>query len=133
MIEKHLPRSILEKAIKSGNEFGWKESDFSSVIDSAIQNRLSIIGGQVQYVFPDGTCELYWLSYDRTEREKNEEWIHFCNRSAKECIDQFKIITSKNINEEAIENFTFLALKKEEGIDIENFKCFIIYFEEEGK
>ena len=55
MIEKKLPKHILEKSIKSGNEYGWKEADVIDAINSAVENGLAIIGGQIQFVFEDGT------------------------------------------------------------------------------
>ncbi len=33
--EERLPKSILDKAIKSTNEFGWRQEDFLEVIEAA--------------------------------------------------------------------------------------------------
>jgi hypothetical protein len=81
-LEQRLPISILDKAIKSTNEFGWIQEDFSEVIKAARNAQLAVIGGQVQYVLPDGTCELYWLSYDPADRQINEPWLAYCDRTA---------------------------------------------------
>ncbi|WP_281541579.1 hypothetical protein [Maribacter aestuarii] len=72
--EKYLPTKILQKAILSGEEYGWKRTDFREVIDKAVEVGLGIIGGQVQYKFADGTCELYWHKYDTTGRKSRESW-----------------------------------------------------------
>ena len=56
--EKYLPAEILQKAILSGKEYGWKRHDFREVLEKAVKVGLGIIGGQVQFKLPDGTCEL---------------------------------------------------------------------------
>jgi len=133
MIEEKLPKHILEKAIKSGNEYGWKEIDAIDVINAAVENGLAIIGGQIQFIFEDGTCELYWLSYDSSNRFKNENWLDYSKRTAKESIEKLTKIVSRNIESEALDNFDFLKDKKSKGIEIyENMIC-ILYFEEENK
>ena len=113
--EQRLPKSILDKAIKSINEFGWRQEDFLEVIEAAKQTHLAIIGGQVQYVLPDGTCELYWLSYDPTDRQLNETWLTYCDRTANECLEKFnKLIATTDIEKEAL-TFPFLSDKKKNG------------------
>ena len=131
MIEKKLPKHILEKSIKSGNEYGWKEADVIDAINSAVENGLAIIGGQIQFVFEDGTSELYWLSYDSSKRFKNEDWLEYTKRTADESIEKLKKIVSRNIESEAVENFDFLKEKKSKGIEIYNNMVCILYFEEE--
>src|SRR5580693_7675601 len=88
--ELKLPEYLLEKAIKSGNEYGWKKADVLEVIETARQIRMGTIGGQVQYVWPDATCELYWLSYDSEDRKDKENWAEYCDRTAFECSEKFK-------------------------------------------
>ena len=127
--EKRLPETILKKAIKSGNEFGWRQADFIETIETARKLKLGIVGGQVQYVLSDGTCELYWLAYDPAERQPEEDWIKYCNRTADETINKFKeLITKTDFEKEALTSFDFLKDKKEKGINIENNRVFIIYF-----
>ena len=127
--ERRLPETILNKAIKSGNEFGWRQPDFIETILTARRLKLGIVGGQVQYVFPDGTCELYWLTYDPTERQPGEAWTAYCNRTADEAIDKFKdLVTKTDFEEEALTSFEFLRDKKSKGINLEDYKTFIIYF-----
>ena len=126
--ERRLPETILNKAIKSGNEFGWRQTDFIETIETARKLKMGIVGGQVQYVFPDGTCELYWLSYDSNERQADEDWIKYCNRTADETIKEFEdLITSTDFEKET-SSFDFLRDKKARGVNIEDNKVFIIYF-----
>jgi hypothetical protein len=126
--EKRLPETILRKAIKNGNEFGWRQTDFIETIETARKLKLGIVGGQVQYVLPDGTCELYWLAYDPAERQTGENWIKYCNRTADETINKFKDLISKTDFEKEALTFDFLKDKKDKGVNIEDYKFFIVYF-----
>jgi hypothetical protein len=129
--ESRLPKTILDKAIKSGDEFGWRKADFLEVIESARQLKMAIVGGQVQYPLPDGTCELYWLSYDPAPRRENENWLNYCNRTAEESIAKFeKLISGTDIEKEALDSFEFLKNKKASGININDFLTFVLYFDD---
>jgi hypothetical protein len=128
----NIPKKILDKDVLSGNEFGCRQSDFADIIETARQNSLAISGGQVQYAFPDGTYELYWLSYDTADKKADETWSAYCDRTAKECLEKFNsLILTTNIEKEALKNFKFLQDKKQSGVDINNFLTFIIYFDNE--
>jgi hypothetical protein len=130
-VESKLPISILNKAVKSGMEFGWKQSDFLEVIEIARQLKIAIMGGQVQYLLPEGTCELYWLAYDPTPRKQNETWTDYCDRTAHECKEKFnKLIMQTDIEKEAISSFDFLKNKKAKGVDISDYLTFILYFDD---
>ena len=126
--EKRLPETILKKAIKSGYEYGWRQTDFIETIETARKLKMGIVGGQVQYILPDGTCELYWLTYDPTERQTGEDWNKYCNRTADETINKFKDLISKTDFEKEALTFDFLRDKKSKGINIEDYKTFIVYF-----
>lgn len=130
-IEYKLPVDLLEKSIQSGSEYGWRQADVLDVIEAARKLQLAIEGGLVQYVFEEGTCELYWLHYFTDEIKKGENWNAYCNRTAREASEKFKkIVSGKDIGKEALENFELARQKSEEGIDIENHKLFIISFED---
>lgn len=128
--EKRLPETILKKAIRSGNEFGWRQTDFIETIETARNLKLGIVGGQVQYVLPDGTCELYWLAYDPTERQLGEDWIKYCNRTADETIKKFQDLITKTDFDKEASSFDFLRDKKSKGVDIDDYKIFIVYFDD---
>lgn len=129
--ERRLPKTILDKAIKSKNEFGWTQNDFLEVVETARQNFIAIVGGQIQYVLKDGTCELYWLNYDPDKRQLNEDWLTYCNRTAQECIDKFtKLISTIDIEKEAFTSFEFLADKMKSGVNINDYLTFILYFDD---
>lgn len=129
--ENKLPVSLLEKSIKSGTEYGWRQNDFLEVVEAARALQIAIEGGQVQYLFDEGTCELYWLHYYTDEIKKGESWVAYCNRTARECSEKFKkIIQERDIRKEAIDSFNLVKEKSEEQIDLDGHKLFIISFEE---
>jgi len=126
--EYRLPKHIRERAIESGNELGWKQQDFKNVVEAARQVPMAVVGGQVQYVFNDGICELYWLSYDPDERQENEDWIAYCNRTANQVNQKFdKLINQTDFEREA-QTFEFLKEKKNKGVHIDEHKIFVICF-----
>ena len=132
IIENRLPVDLLEKSIKSGTEYGWRQNDFLEVVEAARKLHIAIEGGQIQYVFEEGTCELHWLHYYTNEIKKGENWTNFCNRTAKECSEMFnQIISKRNIEKEALDNFSLVKEKLKEGVVLENHKLFIISFEDQ--
>lgn len=127
--EKYLPTEILQKAIVSRKEYGWKRTDFRKVINKAVEVGLGIIGGQVQFKLPEGTCELYWHKYDTIERKQGESWIDYCKRTKEECLNQFeKLPTDSELIKEGIESFDFLKQKSKTNTNIGDFLIFILYF-----
>ena len=129
--EERLPFEILNKAIISGKEYGWRQSDVLQVFDAAVAIPMAIIGGQVQYKFQDGICELYWLSYDSSKRQPGEKWPAYCERTKIESTRKFSEIINHTDFEKAAENFDFLIKKLKAGINIEEYKLFIIYFNDD--
>jgi hypothetical protein len=127
--ELRLPKHLLDIAVRSGNEYGWHYADALNVIEAALWLQIAITGGQVQYKLPNGTCELYWLSYDVDERKANEDWIAYCQRAASECIDRINKVIETNIELQALE-FQILRDAQNEGIQIDQFKIFILYFDD---
>jgi len=129
-IENMLPVALLEKSIQSGSEYGWRQDDVLEVIEAARKLQIAIEGGLVQYLFEEGTCELHWLHYFTDEIKKGENWVNYCNRTAKEASDKFrKIISGKDIKKEAMESFELVRIKASEPIDVDQHKIFIISFE----
>ena len=125
--EKYLPAEILQKAILSGKEYGWKRHDFREVLEKAVKVGLGIIGGQVQFKLPDGTCELYWHKYDTTERKSGENWKEYCQRTKEECLSRFeKLPTDNELIKEGIESFDILKEKSKNKLS--DFLIFILYF-----
>jgi hypothetical protein len=130
--EQMLPENILLSAIRSGNEYGWREEDVFDAIEAARENGIATIGGQAQFVFPDGTCELYWADYDSTQRKSSESWASYVRRSAGECIVGLKnLLKTKDLVEEGKNKFEFLREKEKAGANIRDHLVFIVYFDVE--
>ena len=127
--EKYLPPEILQKAIVSGKEYGWRRTDFNEVIDKAVEVGLGIIGGQVQFKLPDGTCELHWHKYDTKERKTGENWTDYCQRTKDECLRQFEDLPTNNeLIKEGIKSFDYLNEKSKTDIKLRDYLIFILYF-----
>jgi hypothetical protein len=125
------PENIYKKIIKHNNEYGCRQDDFIEILNFAKNVPMACIGGQVQYIFENATCELYWINYVSNKREENEKWVDYCNRSNNECIKIFEdIIKTINFNEEAANFNPYLKEKIEKGYDIEKNKIFILYFDD---
>ncbi len=128
--EHLLSAELLDKAIRSGNEYGWSFEDLPTVLAHARTRGLAVIGGQVQFALPDGTCELYWQNVDSSPRLQGESWISFVERSHEEVRQGLdRLPEPEPLVAEGIENFSFLEAKARAGIDLKQFLCFICYFE----
>ena len=127
--QKYLPNEILLKSTISGKEHGWKREDFNEAVAYAVKAGLAVVGGQVQFRLPDGTCELYWRKYDTNERVAGEGWTSYSNRTKQECLKQFNALpANQELIKEGIENFEFLREKAEQGVNLEDYLIFILYF-----
>ena len=129
-IEHRLPVALLEKSIQSGSEYGWRQEDFLEVVEAARNLKIAIEGGQVQYLFEEGVCELTWLHYYTQELKAGENWVNYCNRTAKECSDKFNQIIKGNIEKDALNNFSLMKVMLDNGAVLEDHKLFIISFED---
>ena len=128
-----LSPTLLETAIHSGQELGWRKEQFPGVLKRAAAEGLACIGGQFQWVFPDGTCEAYWLNADASPRQAGETWSKFVARCEQQVLDGFSRLVSKvNFDAEA-DNFEFLKIKRAQGVPIAEHLLFVAYFDNEDK
>ena len=64
-------------------------------------------------------------------RLKDNQDESYCNRTADEVINKFKdLVTLTDFEKEALTSFDFLRDKKSKGINIEDYKTFIVYFDD---
>lgn len=132
--EEKLPSEILQLAIHSGQEYGWRTEDVLATIEAARDAGLATLGGQVQFVFPDATAELYWLHYDPEERQFGEPWRNYVARSAMACqAGIWHILSHDDIVEEGKRIFPLLQLKEAEGVDLAAHLVFLVYFVDEAE
>ena len=96
MSEEFLPVNIRQKAnVSPGGEYVWQIGDFETVILAAKGARLASLGGQAQFILPEGTCEMYWVKYDSESRKSNESWEAYVHRSADEVLEKFRSMVTK--------------------------------------
>lgn len=126
--EQQLPPDVLAKAVMSGREYGWRRADIAAAIAAAPSVGLANVGGEVQFVLPDGTCELYWLGFGCADRVPEEPWDTYVSRSTKETLASLDKTLSHDLIKAGIENFTILREKHEHGVDLEQYLLFVAYF-----
>lgn len=133
MNEELLPSTVLEKAKLSGNEYAWRKDDFESVVIAAKTAGLACIGGQPQFIFPDGICELYWINYDSESRNQDESWNEYVERSATEVLTEFRRMLAEIDFVKEAAQLTFIRDKMmRDEINPIDHLWFIGYFEANG-
>jgi hypothetical protein len=127
--EERLPDDVRAKAVCSGREYGWRRKDIFEAIEGARRVGLASLGGQVQLVFPDGTCELYWLNYDPTDRRVDENWRDYAQRSCLETATALhRLLETTDIVSEARKSFTLVRTKERTGTNLDDHVLFVCYF-----
>lgn len=133
--EELLPQTVLSKASIRGKEYAWQKDDVKEAILAARQQNLATLGGEVQFRIPNGTCELYWLSFDPADKSDSEIWQDYVARSASECMTNIdRLRNTTDFEKLGKENFRVLH-NIAETEDIGIYLCFVLYFvtEEEYK
>ncbi len=131
-VEERLPKEILHLASLLGNEYAWKPRDIPPVFRAAQRANLAVVGGQLQFRLPDATCELYWIQFKSSPKHSEETWSEFVQRSVAECSSQFSQLTEKyDFVTEGINAFASLRRIKDSGTDVNEYVCFVVYFDEQ--
>jgi hypothetical protein len=131
MCEHLLPPAVLSRASLRGNEYAWPLAAVEEAVRVAAACGLANLGGQAQFRIPDGTCELYWLSLDSGERHSDETWGSYVTRSAVEVLAQFAALRDRtDFIKEAL-RWPVLAQLHAEGVDLNQYLCFVLYFDPE--
>jgi hypothetical protein len=115
-----LPPDITQGAALRGNEYGWTVSSFPNALAKAETVGYACPGGQFQFRLDDGgTCEMYWLEADSSEREEGESWADYVRRSCSDVLQRFQRLVSEtdfgketsnwNIQIDPMRNLVFVA------------------------
>lgn len=123
-----LPSHLLALAVPSGNEFGWRSSDFLMVLRSAAAEGFACLGGQFQWVLPDGRCEPYWLNADASPRQPGESWTTYVHRTEAEVAEGFEFLLRTTDFDTEVEKWQYLKEKKAQGVPVNDYLVFIAYF-----
>jgi len=134
--QKYLPPSLLMKGNLSGNEYAWPISDIPEVIETARKLGLVSVGGQLQFRFPRGTCECYWVEVD-TYKEVDLDipnWQERVERSAEAATVGFeRLLAQYDFIAEGREAFSKAFEEYEaEGRDAADVMCFVWYLKAQG-
>jgi hypothetical protein len=130
--ETLLPKAIRSAACRSDSEWGWPPESIPLVIDAAEKVGLLNVGGQLQFLMPEGTCECYWVEVDPLRDEpKGLAWPERVARAANTARQQMADVSRRyDFIEEGRKAFADLfAAYEAAGGDLRDRMCFIWYFE----
>jgi hypothetical protein len=130
--EPKLPVEILARATRSGKEYAWPVEYIPRVIEAARQADLLNVGGQLQFILPDATCELYWLDIDTFKLvPETLPWSERVERTAVEAAIAFnKLRTERDFVSEGRKEFADHLTKFEKaGGDLSEVMRFVWYVE----
>ncbi len=134
---KHvLPAHILDQATLRGNEYAWPVSDIPMVIEAARSANLVNIGGQLQFRFPDATCECYWVEVDTYRTVPTDlPWLERVSGTAAAAVSQFQLLREKSdfIAEGRLGFARYLDAFEMKGGDLNEIMCFVWYVRSEEK
>jgi hypothetical protein len=123
-----LPEELAAGAVISGNEYGWPLSLFPETARCAEALGYACLGGQFQFLTPVGTCEMYWLAADSSDRKSTESWDSYCRRSNAEVLDKFSTIVSETDFLAEAAKWEVLEVEIERGLDVLATLVFVAYF-----
>ena len=130
--ESQLSTEVLELAVWSGREIGWRAADIGRALADARDRQLAVAGGQVQFVLPDGTWELYWQNYEATGREAGEPWLDYVSRSHEEVRLMLDHLPApEELAADGIATFPLLGEKVARGLRLEDYLVYVCHFESE--
>lgn len=134
--EMLLPDPVVSAACRSDNEWGWQPETIPLVIDEAEKLSLLNVGGQLQFLMPEATCECYWVEVNALDGEPDGlTWAERVARSATAARQQMVDISRRyNFIEEGRKAFpdTFAAFEATGG-NVRDCMCFIWYLEAERR
>lgn len=84
-----LPAELLAKAHITTTYPVWRTADIPHVIAYLRTHSVGILGGNVQFHFPGGIYDMYWLGFDAKPHAPTEPWEDYVERSARESLTRF--------------------------------------------
>ncbi|TCV68627.1 hypothetical protein [Neorhizobium sp. S3-V5DH] len=133
--EISLPEKLRENGRLRGNEWAWPVCDIPAVIEAARLAGLVSIGGQLQFRFPEATCELYWIGVDTFPFISSDlAWRERVEKTAVVALSQFRAL-QKDCDFLAEGQSSFgqhLDSYRAGGGDPRDAMCFVWYLEATG-
>jgi hypothetical protein len=94
--ERHLPAELLKRASYDGRECAWRVADIPLVIEAARALNMVSIGGQLQFRFPNATCEVYSMEVQPfCQMAPRLSWNERVAESARFALRQFTDLLSR--------------------------------------
>ncbi len=94
--ETLLPPQLLQRATLRGREHAWPISDIPALIEAARYAHLLNLGGQLQFRFPDATCECYWVEVaPLKDLPPNLSWAERIDRAAQIAREDFSALQKR--------------------------------------
>lgn len=109
-----------------------KFDEFAKLAKKLNEKGISILGAQVQYRVPGGTCDMYWRTVDLSEKKLLESRKNFLKRNLSEAISSIETNFLSKVNEidkDAIESFKFLEESVKKGVNIRDYRVLEVYVE----
>lgn len=134
--EMLLSAVLRSAACRSGTEWGWRPDMMALVIDEAETASLLNIGGQLQFLLPEGTCECHWIEVDALADEpEGLTWAERVARAASVARQKMAELGRRYdfINEGRKAFAAPFAAYEAYGGDVRDRMCFIWYLEAEQR
>lgn len=95
--ELFLPHDLLERAFVRGNSYAWSIADVPLVLEAARKANLINLGGDLQFRFPEGICECYWVGLHGSGEvgDTSLSWNERVNISADSDLAEFRDLLAK--------------------------------------
>jgi len=112
-----LPQQLTTGAVLRDKEYAWELSAFPLALEHARRTGYACLGGQFWIVLPDNSLyELFWLEANATDRQTDEPWQDFVERSCGEVLGSFNALVSQTDFVKEARSFTSL-----ESLTVEDF------------
>jgi hypothetical protein len=119
-----LPPQLVIGAVLRDKEYAWELSAFPLALERAPHTGYACLGGQFWIVLPgDSLYELFWMEANATDRETDEPWQDFAERSCGEVLAGFNSLV--NSTDFAMEARSYPAF---ESLTTEKFQTFSLLF-----
>ncbi len=110
----------------------WKPSELPVVFQKAKELKIASIGGDAEFLFPDGIYDLYWISINHKDKAGNETWEEYVIRSNDESLallgNQIQTVDFRKVAAE----LSFVRERTlDKGIDPLDYLYYEIYFNSE--
>ncbi len=127
---------ILAEATHTGvaqeDTWPWKASELPAVFQKAKELKIASIGGEPQFVLPDGIYDMYWIGINLKDQAGNETWEEYVIRSNDESLALLtKQIQTVDFQKLAAEEPFVRASTLDKGVDPLAYLFYEMYFNSE--